>query len=261
MFHCLLGSIEGDLQTTLFGQEGNLPENEDGPALFMSMIDMTVAASLMISIQALDDLQHLDPAAHNFSIPLINTKFGELFTLATTSSRAISDGERIQYVLTAYDRIKQPAEWTQWVAKKIDSFEEGTLVTAGTTGCQDLMNAAILKASRIHAAKHGSSRWRTTSIEDDVVAMMANKPVANKTAKSSKPEKMPTFCTPLQTPRWRELQGRRLQSPRRRTLVLLRLPQPSQPPQVAQISHFRVPHSKELARKGRKRRSRRRDGR
>ena len=66
MFKCLSESLSGDLKTQ-FDQEGNLPANEDGPTLFKLLTELTVAASTLLSIQALDDLQSL-PQACRLSI-------------------------------------------------------------------------------------------------------------------------------------------------------------------------------------------------
>ena len=67
------------------------------------MMDLTIAASTQISLQALRELQDLAPSAFNYNIPLVNTRATQLFTLATTGSRKLSDGERVLLMLTAYD--------------------------------------------------------------------------------------------------------------------------------------------------------------
>ena len=124
MYYCLSKSLDGDLKTILFDQESNVPTNEDGPTLFKRMMDLTIAASTQISLQALRELQDLDPSAFNYNIPLVNTRATQLFTLATTGSGKLADGERVQLMLTTYDRIKQPVAWSTWVANKTEAFDE-----------------------------------------------------------------------------------------------------------------------------------------
>ena len=168
-----------------------MPTHQDGPSLFKRMVDMTAASSLQVSMQAIRQLQDLDPAEHKFNIASINTKATQLFTLATTTARALSDAERTQFLLNAYNRIKQPAVWSTWVSNKIEQFDDGTLTTVNNIPVyQSLMNAAVNKATKI-ISSDDIAHWRSTSVEEDVVAMLAaaNKPAS---AKRAPPNKAPT---------------------------------------------------------------------
>ena len=180
MFFALSASIDGDLQNTIFTQDGNIPDIEDGPLLFKRMLQTTVAASSQVSMQALRDLQDLNPVDYGYNISVINTRAAHLFTLATTGARILSDGERIQLLLTAYNRIRQPAAWSTWVANKTEAFDAGLLVPSlHVSAHQLLMNEAILKSNRLHADKdNGPLQWRSTSLAEDVVAMLANSAAA-----------------------------------------------------------------------------------
>lgn len=170
LFRCLSTSLEGDLKT-VFDQAHNMPDNQDGPLLFKQITDMTVASSTMLSIQAIDQLQNLEPSDLAYNISLINEKLNQLFTLATTNSRTVSDPERVQYVLRCYGKIMQPAAWQTWVEHKTASLEDGTLPGTPPAQYLRLMNDGILKAGRLINDHKGP--WKSTSITDDVVAMMA----------------------------------------------------------------------------------------
>lgn len=185
MFSCLSQSIEGTIRTVLFEQDGNQPIHDDGPALFKRMVDMTAASSLQVSMQAIRQLQDLDPAVHHFNIANVNTQASQLFTLATTTARALSDAERTQFLLNAYNRIKQPAAWATWVSNKIEQFDDGTLTAINNIPVsQALMNAAVNKATKI-LTSDDNGHWRSTSVEEDVIAMLAvaKKPPAAKRTK------------------------------------------------------------------------------
>jgi hypothetical protein len=91
-----------------------------------------------------------------------------LFVLATTASRALPDAERIQHLLTAYARIRQPEEWAQWVRNQVDEFDKGSLIH-----CQTFMNEAALKYIKISATSSGFTGSSNT-LQEDIVAMVAN---------------------------------------------------------------------------------------
>lgn len=173
MFSCLFQSIEGDIRSVLFEQDGNTPAHQDGPTLFKRIVDMTATSSLQVSMQAIRQLQDLDPSDYKFNIAALNTKATQLFTLATTTARALSDAERTQFLLNAYNRIKQPAVWATWVSNKIEQFDDGHLVSVNNIPVyQALMNAAVHKATKIITGDDAGT-WRSTSVEEDVVAMLA----------------------------------------------------------------------------------------
>ena len=84
LYKCLKSSIEGDLCATIVEQDGNIPLHEDGPLFFKRLASFTMAASLQLSMLSFQQILQFDPAEHNFSVPIINTKLNHLFVLATT---------------------------------------------------------------------------------------------------------------------------------------------------------------------------------
>jgi hypothetical protein len=167
LFKCLKNSIEGDLHAALFHQDGNIPAHEDGPTFFKLLTSFTMAASLQLSMMSFQQILEFDPAEHSFNVPTINTKMNHLFVLATTRERSLTQEERIQHVLTAYARIKQPELWAQWVRNQVDAFEDGLL-----TNCQAFMNAASLKFTKISTSSSGF-KGSSSTIQEDIVAMVA----------------------------------------------------------------------------------------
>ena len=176
MFKCLSDSLSGDLKTQ-FDQEGNLPSNEGGPTLFKLLTELTVAASTLLSIQALDDLQSLEPAEFLFSLPALNARINSLFTLATTNARTLSDGERMQMVLRIYRRIRQPAAWCTWVSNRSEALDnQHSTPLPGLPNLKHiaLMNGAVLYAVKLSNDKDYPVSWKSTTMEQDVVAMVAS---------------------------------------------------------------------------------------
>ena len=51
MYQCLQNSITGNIKSTIFSQVGNLPDHEDGIALFKSITICTSVSSLQLSLQ------------------------------------------------------------------------------------------------------------------------------------------------------------------------------------------------------------------
>ena len=120
---------------------------------------------MQLSITALYTITTFDPSQYQFNISLINTKLSHLFVLATTSNRSLTEEEKLQHTLTAYDRIKQPDVWNRWVQTQIDQFDEG-----GMTSCQDFMNTAAIKYLKLKQ-KDGFGGSLST-IQDDIVSMV-----------------------------------------------------------------------------------------
>ena len=190
LFTCLSQSITGELKTTLFGLEGNLPAHQDGPTLFRNMLDSTLTSSMMVSIQAMIDLNNLDPSEFDYSIIEINKRASHLFTLATTTNRFVPDTERCQIMLTCYNRALQPAEWANWVARKIDDFESNQLTApTGMQSNHHLMNQAVLKANRLNLDQNRTYKWKNVSLTDDIVAMMAENKYKQPPNKAKTPAK------------------------------------------------------------------------
>jgi hypothetical protein len=167
LYKCLKTSIGGDLKATLFDQQGNLLTHEDGPTLFKRLTSFTMAASLQLSMLSFQQILEFNPAEHNYNVSTMNTKLNHLFVLATTRQRVLSQPERIQHTLTAYARIKQPELWAQWVRTQTDNFDDGLI-----TDCQSFMNSATIKYIKIASA--GSFEGSSTTVQEDIVAMVAS---------------------------------------------------------------------------------------
>jgi hypothetical protein len=107
----------------------------------------------------------------------MNTNASTLFEIATTSALTLADAERVQLILTAYNRIRQPAEWSSWVAYKIDAVEEGLLVPpAGVQSHRFLMNKAAYKAHKMSFDDTTTYSWKSSTLREDVIAMMVAQP-------------------------------------------------------------------------------------
>jgi hypothetical protein len=167
MYKYLKSSITGDLRATVFDQAGNVPIYEDGPTLFKKLTDFTMVASLQLSMLSFKMILEFDPAVHTFHIPTVNTKLKHLFVLATTRERELLASERIQHTLTVYARIQQPEPWAQWVRNQVDRFEDGQI-----TNCQDFMNSAIIKYNKIAGTTEGGFNGASTTLQQDIAAMM-----------------------------------------------------------------------------------------
>jgi hypothetical protein len=181
-YHCLKATLEGDIKATLFDQIGNLPTIEDGAALFKTITTFSLASSLQLTIKTISNIQALAPADCQFKVSTINTKLTHYFILASSGNRSLTEAEKIQHTLSTYAKIKQPESWAQWTRTKIDAFDDGTLST-----CQQLMNDATMKQLKI-TSEDGTFRGRSSTISEDVVAMMLAttkpKPTAAGAAKS-----------------------------------------------------------------------------
>ena len=196
-YTCLKDSIEGDLRATMFDQFGNLPEFEDGPLLLKKFTSFTMASTLQLSMQSFVQIQNLDPADYAFNISTVNTKMTHLFLLATTGQRRISEAEKIQHLLTAYTKIRQPEVWAQWVRGRVDAFDEGQI-----TNSQAFMNSAALKYIKLSSSEEGFAA-RSTTVQDDVIALLAPKTKPSKNHQSDalpdKSTKQPPFLTHYKT--------------------------------------------------------------
>jgi hypothetical protein len=94
----------------------------------------------------------------------------------------LTQEERIQHTLTAYACIKQPELWAQWVRNQVDNFDGGLL-----TNCQAFMNAASLKFTKIAAEGSGTFEGSASTIQEDIVAMMATAKRKKSTMSSDSP--------------------------------------------------------------------------
>ena len=169
LYRCIESSITGDVRTTIFTQAENIPEHEDGIALFKKVTIFTAVSSIQLSNLSLQQILEFNPADAEFAIPTINTQLINLFVLATTRSRILDENERIQHTLNAYSKILQPELWAQWTRNRTEDFEEGRLAT-----CQQLMNSAVLKYKKIKA-EQGDFKGSITTVQEDIVAMFAKR--------------------------------------------------------------------------------------
>jgi hypothetical protein len=107
--------------------------------------------------------------SYNLTLPLSTLTF-LLFTLATTSSRVLSEAEKIQHILTAYQHIRQPEIWAQWIRNQIDFFEQGTI-----TNSQAFMNTAVVKVNKLCIENDDQSfPGSSSTLQEDIVAMMVS---------------------------------------------------------------------------------------
>jgi hypothetical protein len=182
-YHCVKATLEGDIRETIFEQLANLPGYEDGATLFKTIISLSMASSLQLTIQTIQNIQALDPSEFEYKISSINTRLVHLFMLASSINRQLSEPEKIQHTLTIYSKIKQPEAWAQWVRNKVEDFDDEKLTT-----CQALMNSASLKQLKIKS-ETGNFRGRSTTIHEDVVAMLATKKRPHAPSHSPDPSK------------------------------------------------------------------------
>lgn len=193
LYRALKQSIDGDLKSTLFQQIGNLPSTEDGVALFFRLTQLTVTSSLQLSMISLQSILTFAPADYNFNVSSINTQLNHLFVLATTRDRQLSEGERLQHTLTAYSRILQPDDWASWIKPLRELFDNQSVVSPFPyVTSQDLMNAGVVKYTKITNESHGTFGGSSNSIRDDIVAQLsqgitAAKRKANPTKRDDKP--------------------------------------------------------------------------
>jgi len=108
MYSCLRSSITGSIKNSIFTQYGNLPPHEDGVAFFNQLTTFTTIASLQLSSILFSNILHFNPFYHDFNISIINSKLLNLFILATTSTREILEGKRLQHTFHVYKKIVQP---------------------------------------------------------------------------------------------------------------------------------------------------------
>ena len=200
MYICLKSSITGELKSLIYSQDGNLPHHEDGPLLFKKLTSLTMSSSLQLSNVAFENILQFDPVSHDFSIPTINTQLNHLFILASTQARQLGEAERIHHTLTTYGRICQPEEWAQWIRTQFNRFDDGNI-----TVCQDFMNRAVLQYNRIKESNEGAFKGSTSTVQEDIVAMLSATKKQKTTAASpanqpsTKVKKLPPFARHYKT--------------------------------------------------------------
>lgn len=166
-YHALKSSITGNLRTTVLDQTANTPSNEDGVSFFIKLLRFTELSSMSLSFDSTDKLLRFDPADYDFVIPDVNKALCNLVLLATTPQRPIPEPEQIQHAINAYKRIKQPEMWAQWVREQMESFRRGNLINI-----QPFLNSAVEKYNQIKSEHDGNFNASSTTIQEDVVAMI-----------------------------------------------------------------------------------------
>jgi len=175
MYRAVKASLKNPLRGLIFNQFANTPQHEDGPSLFFLATSFSTTSTLQVSQDSFHKLIMLDPSDYEFNIPLVNTELSNLFVLATTPHRSLSENERIQHALTTYARIQQPQTWATWVATQQDNFDDNLI----TVGSQLFLNSAARKYNKIKEKKkgfHASSK----SIQEEIVAMIAKQQTKGK---------------------------------------------------------------------------------
>ena len=163
LFQACKRSLEGDIFTLVFQQDGNIPGTEDGVSLFFTVTTYTMSSSVRLSMDSMDRLYAYDPTTRKFNISLINKDLLSLFVLA----RDIPNNKKLHYVLMVYSKIKQPESWATWVRMETQHIESGAIIDY-----QQFMNSAVMEQGKIIRMEHGFA-GSTLTVSEDVVAMIA----------------------------------------------------------------------------------------
>lgn len=175
MYDCIVESIDGPIYSTLFNQDGNNPP-QDGPTLYYIMMQHTGQQSVQVKINAREKLANLNPGAHKFELPALNTELSRLFVL----SQHVDEMEKILAVLKVYKKIRQPVEWVQWVDQASSRILDPNGPRA-ITQAQAFMNEAAGKATELTQ----TLKWKEAStiskedamqktLETQIIAMITN---------------------------------------------------------------------------------------
>ena len=95
MFSCIKLSIKGNLKDTIFSQFDNLPNHEDGIALFKLLTTFTTVALSQLSTISFQNTLRFNPHNFNYSIPTINAKLLHLFVLSSTHTCTLLDEDKV----------------------------------------------------------------------------------------------------------------------------------------------------------------------
>ena len=166
MYKTLKNSIFAEIRTTIFDQIGNLPDHDDGPTLFILITKFILSSAIQLLMISFRQILNFDLTIHKFVVPMINTQLNHLFVLASTNNRTVSDPEKLQHIVTAYDKICQPELWAQWVRNSVERIENGTLTLP-----QNLTNDGTLKYTKIILFE-GRFAASCDTVQKDIVAMM-----------------------------------------------------------------------------------------
>ena len=206
MYHTLKKSITGIIKTTIFDQLENIPDQDNGPTLFILMTQFTLSSAIQLSMLAFWQILNFDPHKYNYIIPTINTQLNHLFVMATTNNRIVSDAEKLQHIISTNDRIKQTESWAQWVGSTVERIEDGSLVHP-----QKILNNGALKYTKILASE-GKFSESSNTVQQDIVAMLGSfggkkkkNPPQQLDKSSGNDQPQPLFMKHFETKKWSEI--------------------------------------------------------
>ena len=101
MYQTCKKSLEGDLFTLVFQQDGNIPGREDGISLFFTFTTYMMPSSICLLMDSTDRLYTYNPTTQKFNISAINKDLLNLFVLA----HDVTNERRLHYVLMVYTKI------------------------------------------------------------------------------------------------------------------------------------------------------------
>ena len=133
---------------------------------YCKITQFTTLASTQFSILSQNKLLIFDPSVHNYNVNLINTKLQASFVLVWTKHQKKSEFEKLQLVITVYDRVKHPSKWQTWVETQQQNIDNGIV-----TNCQTLMNYAAIK--HLSVTKKSGFQGSLATKEEDIVAMLS----------------------------------------------------------------------------------------
>ena len=170
LYECLSNSVSGNLYSNFFSQSGNLPAQRDGPLLFKAISKFTTINTMSSAVDTTDSLTNLDPAAYNFNIVLINQELNQLFVRTAQSpfGHIVNNPYKLFYSLKAYEKIKRPRDFHDFVVDLKRQYTTGTL-----TDPTILMSEATAKFNELRQFT-GEYQASSSSLEESVVTMLSN---------------------------------------------------------------------------------------
>ncbi|CAJ1962755.1 unnamed protein product [Cylindrotheca closterium] len=170
LYECLSNSVSGNLYLNFFSQSGNLPAQRDGPLLFKAISKFTTINTMSSAVDTTDSLTNLDPALYNFNIVLINQELNQLFVRTAQSpfGHIVNNPYKLFYSLKAYEKIKRPCEFHDFVVDLKRQYTNGTI-----TDPTILMSEATAKFNELRQFT-GKYQASSFSLKESVVTMLSN---------------------------------------------------------------------------------------
>jgi len=170
MHKALTSCWTGSLKTN-FSHYTNIPAEKDGPLLLKYMANFTTVRTQKSAMNANKELALFDPQKYTFNILAINKALNHLFLRYSQSSFGahLDNNLRLFYILTAYDLIKRPSEWSYFVERKLQERESNPPTL---TDPRVLM---IEAATKFNDLKQFTQEYKASKEiqEEYVVAMLA----------------------------------------------------------------------------------------